>query len=114
MSPVTLAIAGLVALLVLIPTRRLQLKGWSRDGLVAYFGAVWLLGVAVAAITVPARYLVPVLLVAYLAPFVTWRQGLDRARGRPARPGPPPPTRVRNVTPPDPPDSSDPPDPDRR
>lgn len=106
MSPLTLAIAGLVALLVLIPTRRLQLKGWSRDALVTYFGAVWLLGVAVAAISAPARLLVPVLLVAYLAPFVTWRQGLDRVRGRPASPPPPPPPRVKNVTPPDPPDTN--------
>ena len=106
-----LAIGGTVALLVLIPTRRLQLRGWSQDALVAYFAVVWLLGVAVAVIEIPARLLVPVLLIAYLAPFVTWREGLDRLRGAGTSPSArrtqPPPGRpgVRNVTPPDAPDT---------
>lgn len=107
-SEITLAIAALVAFLVLIPTRRLQLNGWSRDALTTYFVAVWLLGVVVAVLPAPTRFLVPILLIAYLAPFVTIRAGLDRLLGRPA-PRPPvepeqPP--VKNVTPPDPPGSS--------
>jgi hypothetical protein len=108
MSPLALALAGVVALVVLIPTRRLRLRGWSRDAVTTYFGLVWLLGVVVATIPAPARLLVPVLLVAYLAPFVTWREGLDRLRGGP---GPAPRTRGRppakNVTPPDPPGDRD-------
>ena len=105
MSPLTLAVGGAVALIVLIPPRRLQLRGWSGNALAAYFAGVWLLGMAVAVIEIPARFLVPVLLVAYLAPFVTWREGLGRLRGGPLG-GPrstPPPARpnVRNVTPPD-------------
>lgn len=82
MSPTTLALVGLVALLVLIPTRRLQLAGWRRESLTTYFVAVWLLGAAVAAMPSPARFLIPLLLVAYLAPFVTLRDGLDRLLGR--------------------------------
>lgn len=110
MSPTTLALVGLVALLVLIPTRRLQLAGWRRESLATYFVAVWLLGAAVAAMPSPARFLIPLLLVAYLAPFVTLRDGLDRLLGRPrvdrGGPGPtdgpsadrPP---MKDVTPPD-------------
>ncbi|HEX5589634.1 MAG TPA: hypothetical protein VFX65_05035 [Candidatus Limnocylindrales bacterium] len=83
MSPTTIALVGLVALLVLIPTRRLYLAGWRRESLTAYFLAVWLLGAAVAVLRAPATFLVPILLVAYLAPFVTLRDGLDRLFGRP-------------------------------
>jgi hypothetical protein len=83
MSPTTIALVGLVALLVLIPTRRLQLAGWRWESLTTYFLAVWLLGAVVAAIPAPARFLIPLLLVAYLAPFVTLRDGLDRLLGRP-------------------------------
>jgi hypothetical protein len=83
MSPTTLALVGLVALLVLIPTRRLQLAGWRRESLTTYYLAVWLLGAVVAAMPAPARFLIPLLLVAYLAPFVTLRDGLDRLLGRP-------------------------------
>jgi hypothetical protein len=88
MSPTTIALAGLVALLVLIPTRRLQLAGWQRESLTAYFLTVWLLGAAVAAMPAPAKFLIPLLLVTYLAPFVTLRDGLDRLLGRPRSGGP--------------------------
>ena len=104
-SPVTLVIAVVVGLVVLIPTRRLQLAGWNRDGLWTYFASVWLLGVVVAVLPAPARLLVPILLVAYLAPFLSVRAGLERLFGRP---GPPPPVEpepekppIKNVTPPE-------------
>ncbi len=83
MSPTSIALVGLVAILVLLPTRRLQLAGWRRESLATYFLAVWLLGAVVAAMPSPARFLIPLLLVAYLAPFVTLRDGLDRIVGRP-------------------------------
>ncbi|MEO7664100.1 MAG: hypothetical protein ABIV26_03175 [Candidatus Limnocylindrales bacterium] len=87
MSPVTIALAGFVAMLVLLPTRRLYLAGWRRDALAAYFGVVWALGIVVAVVPVPARFLLPVVLIAYLAPFVTLREGIDRLFGRPPRSG---------------------------
>lgn len=98
---VSLAIAFAVALVVLIPTRRLRLAGWSRAALTAYFLAVWLLGFAVAVVPAPARFLVPVLLVAYLAPFVTIRAGIDRLLGsrHPTPPPGPPRPPMKNVTP---------------
>jgi hypothetical protein len=110
-GPASLALSGLIALLVLLPTRRLQLAGWSARSLAAYYLAVWLLAVVVAVVPVPARFLVPFLLVAYLAPFVTLRDGLDRLMGRPPRSGTtrvePPPSAgggdrpIKDVTPPD-------------
>ena len=87
MSPTTLLLVLLVALLVLIPTRRLQLAGWSRQNLTLYFLVMWALGALVAALPAPARFLIPILLVAYLAPFVTLREGLDRLMSRPPRSG---------------------------
>jgi hypothetical protein len=86
MSPGTILLVGLVALLVLIPTRRLQLAGWRRESLALYFLGMWLLGAVVAALPAPARFLIPILLVAYLAPFVTLREGIDRLLGRRPRP----------------------------
>ncbi len=101
MSPTTIALVGLVALLVLIPTRRLQLAGWRRQSLTTYFLAVWLLGVLVAAVPSPARFLVPLLIVAYLAPFVTLRDGLGRLLGRPRGDSTADRTPMKDVTPPD-------------
>lgn len=105
MAPTTIALVGLVALLVLIPTRRLYLAGWRRESLTAYFLAVWLLGAAVAVLRAPATFLVPILLVAYLAPFVAGPDAVRRlvARGRGggsggADGGQRP---MKNVTPPD-------------
>ena len=40
------------------------------------------LGLLVAEVRGPARYLVPILVLAYIAPFITVRQGLDRIRTR--------------------------------
>jgi hypothetical protein len=106
MSPTAVLLVGLVALLVLIPTRRLQVAGWKRESLTAYYVAVWLLGAVVAVMPGPARFLVPILLVAYLVPFVTLRDGIDRLLGRPPSPGhpvdgPAEPRPMKDVTPPD-------------
>ena len=105
MSPTTILLVGLVALLVLIPTRRLHMAGWKRESLTAYFLVVWLLGAAVAVMRAPATFLVPILIVAYLAPFVTLRDGIDRLLGRPRGPGPvdgpSEPRSMKDVTPPE-------------
>lgn len=84
-NPVLLALVGLLFLLLLAPTRRLQLAGWSSRALAAYLGSMLLLGLLVAELRGPARFLVPILVIGYLAPFVTLRSGLDRLRGRGTR-----------------------------
>src|SRR3990172_9607568 len=83
MSWTTILLAGLVALLVLIPTRRLQLAGWKRESLTTYYLAVWLLRSVVAAMPAPARFLLPFLIVAHIPPFLTGRAGIHRVLGRP-------------------------------
>lgn len=96
MTPALIAIVLVTALLVLVPTRRLYLAGWSPTVVAGYFLATWAVAVAVAWAPGRTRFLVPILLVAYLAPFVTLRPGIDRLLGRPPRG-----TEPRNVTPPD-------------
>lgn len=104
LSPGFLALGLLLALLVMLPTRRLYLARWPASWLATYYVGVLLLGLLVAELRGPARFLVPVLVVAYLAPFVTVRDGLARLLGGPPRRPPdapshrPPP---KNVTPPD-------------
>jgi ABC-type xylose transport system permease subunit len=98
-----------VALLVLLPTRRLFLAGWSSPALTAYFLIVVALALFVAELRGPARYLIPILVVAYVAPFVTARDGIarlhERIGGGPdaavRRPRSDPSRSARNVTPPD-------------
>lgn len=96
----TLVLVAAIALLVLLPTRRLYLAGWSEGALAAYFLALIAFGLLVAELRGPARYLVPILVVAYVAPFVTFRAGVARIVGRPpspvVRPGP-----IRRVGPSD-------------
>jgi hypothetical protein len=78
-----LAVLGVVlALLVLIPTRRLYLAGWRGLPLWGYFAVLVCFGLLVAELRAPARFLVPLLVIAYLAPFVTGRAGFDRLLGR--------------------------------
>jgi hypothetical protein len=99
-----------VGLLVLIPARRLQLAGLSSRTIAALALTLWVLAMFVAIRPGAARVLVPILLVAYLAPFVAAPDRLGRVLGRGGRGGrgrggrdsgeagrPP----VKNVTPPD-------------
>jgi hypothetical protein len=103
--PQALAVLAIVlAALVLIPTRRLYLAGWRGPALWAYFVIVVGLGLLIAELRAPARFLVPILVVAYLAPFVTARAGIDRLLGRGGPGGSVGGGRgdePRNVTPPD-------------
>lgn len=90
-----LGLVGIVALLLLIPTRRLFLAGWSQRALILYFVAMLGLGILVAELRGPARFLVPILIIGYLAPFVVASDGMARLLGRqPRRPV------VKDVTPP--------------
>lgn len=80
-NPALLALFLVLALLALIPTRRLHLAGWSGRAVLAYY--LGLLVVAFAAVELRglARFLVPILIVAYLAPFVTVDGGLGGLLG---------------------------------
>ncbi len=74
----TVLLIAAIALLVLVPTRRLFVAGWSEGALATYFIAMVALGLLVAELRGPARYLVPILVLAYVAPFVTFRAGMSR------------------------------------
>jgi len=80
-GPTTIALSLLLALLVLVPTRRLALAGSRRETLAAYFLGVWLLSVF-AVVAGGPRVLLAVVLVAYVAPFVTVGAGFDALRRR--------------------------------
>jgi hypothetical protein len=80
-SPAILALAGLLFLLFLIPTRRLQLAGWPARALGSYLGGMLLLGLVAAELRGPTRFLVPILVIGYVAPFVTLRSGIERLLG---------------------------------
>jgi hypothetical protein len=95
MSPLLLVIVVVAALIAMIPVWRLRVAGWPRRWLVV----AWLLyavGIFVA-VRAPAasRFLLPILVLAYVAPFVAGPERLTRVlrgRGEPPRP-------IVNVTP---------------
>ena len=91
MGPTTIALALLLALLVLVPTRRLAIAGAQRETLAAYFLGVWLLSVL--AVVVGPRVLLAVVLVAYVIPFVTLGPGIEAVRRRFTQPP------IKDVTP---------------
>lgn len=99
-APWLIALALVVGLLVLIPARRLRIAGFSSRTIGLYALGVWGLAMLVAIRPVGGRVVVPILLVAYLAPFVgapdQVRRFVDRGR-RPPPAGRPP---LKDVTPP--------------
>ena len=101
MAPPWLLALGLVlGLLVLLPARRLQLAGLSPRTIGLLAVTLWALAMLVAVSRGGARVLVPILLLAYLAPFVAAPDRLGRVLrrgGRPPDERPP----MKNVTPPD-------------
>lgn len=100
-APWLIAVALVIALLVMIPARRLQLAGVAPRWIGLYALALWLLGMLLAVRPVGARVLVPFLIVAYIAPFVTAPDRVARLLSRGRRPpsdGRPP---MKDVTPPD-------------
>jgi hypothetical protein len=98
-TPWLLALALVIGLLVLIPSRRLQLSGVSARMIGLYALAVWIVAMTIAVRPAGARILVPFLLVAYLAPFVAAPDQVRRVLRRGGRPpGDAPP--IKNVTPP--------------
>ena len=107
-APWLLALGLALALIVLIPAKRLQLAGLSGRVTGAYAIALWLLGMVIAIRPIGIRFLLPILLIAYLAPFVAGPERLSRiVQRRPGRGGgpgatsEPPKPPIKNVTPPD-------------
>ena len=100
--PALLAVGLVIGLLVLLPARRLQLGGFASRSIGLYALCLWLLGFALAIRPGATRFLIPILLIAYLAPFVVAPERLARIvrRGR-VGPGDPPKPPIKNVTPPD-------------
>jgi hypothetical protein len=95
MSPLLLLVLLVAALLALIPVWRLRIAAW-RPGWLLTAWLVYTLGIIlVLRVPGPARFLVPILVLAYVAPFVAGPERLTRLFG--TRPGPP--RRVIDVTP---------------
>jgi len=90
-SPALLALGLVLGLLILLPARRLQLAGFSSRAVGTVAAILWFLALTVAAVRGPTRILVPVLLIAYLLPFVASPDQLGRivrrggTRGRPMK-----------------------------
>ncbi len=82
--PGILLVALLIALIVLVPARRLQLAGVSSRTIGLYAFGLWGLATLVAIRPGATRILIPILLVAYLAPFVAAPDAVARflRRGR--------------------------------
>ncbi len=99
LSPAILALGLALALIVLLPARRLQLAGLTARSIGLYALALWLLGAIVAIRPGSTRLLIPILLIAYLAPFVAAPDRIARVLRRGGRHDPPPPP-IKNVTPP--------------
>lgn len=97
--PWLLALALVVGLLVLIPARRLQLADLAPRTIGLYALVLWVLAMAIAVRPVGARILVPILLIAYLAPFVAAPDQVHRILRRRRPPDDRPP--IKDVTPPD-------------
>jgi hypothetical protein len=103
--PWLLALGLVLGLLVLFPARRLQLAGLSAQPIALYALAIWLMGFLLAIRPVGARFLIPILLLAYVAPFVAAPERVGRflRRGQPRDPPRPP---IKDVTPRDDPPAS--------
>jgi hypothetical protein len=111
-APALLLVGLVLGLIILLPARRLQLAGFRARTIGIYAACLWLLAFFLAVRPFAARFLVPILLIAYLAPFVVAPGRLSGivSRGRGRGPGDgggsgptgdPPTPQIKNVTPPD-------------
>jgi hypothetical protein len=105
--PLLIALGLILGLIILLPARRLQLAGFRSRAIGLYAVCLWALAFFLAVRPVAARFLIPILLIAYLAPFVAAPGRLSRivargrGRGEPGATGEPPKPPIKNVTPPD-------------
>ena len=86
-----LLVAAIFAL-VLIPTRRLFTAGWSSRPLAVYLAGLLGLALLIALTRGRVGFLLPILVLAYIAPFITARRGVRTIRDRVA-------ASIKNVTP---------------
>jgi hypothetical protein len=100
-SPALLAIGFVLALVVLLPARRLHLAGVSGRVIALYAVCVWALGFFLAVRPVAARFLIPILIIAWVAPFIAAPERVARLTKRIRGPRDEPPRPIKNVTPPD-------------
>jgi hypothetical protein len=99
-NPALIALFLVATLVALLPVWRLRIAGWSRGALVTAW-LLYALGIFLAVrFAGPMRFLVPILVVAYVAPFIAGPERLARVLGRRTPAGPPP---IKNVTPSAPP-----------
>jgi len=97
LSPYLLGLGLVIGLLVLLPARRVQLAGWSARSIGTYALVLWL-GTMLVGLVPGARILVPILLVAFIAPFVAGPGRMRQVLRRGDREDQPP---MKDVTPPD-------------
>jgi hypothetical protein len=105
-APALLILGLALAFVVLLPARRLQLAGFAGRSIALYALILWALAFLLAIRPAATRFLIPILLIAFIAPFVVAPARLARivrrghatggAGGDPERPP------IRNVTPPGP------------
>src|SRR5918995_3699562 len=101
--PWLLALGLVLGLLVLIPARRLQLAGFAPRTIGVLALSLWALAMLVAIRPGATRVMIPILLVAYLAPFVAAPDRLGRILQRGGGSGGPSDGSgrpMKNVTPP--------------
>jgi hypothetical protein len=70
LGPEFLLVALLVALIALVPTRRLQQLGWPTSWLRTYWVVLFVCGLILGEVPSSARLLVPGLLIAGVLPYV--------------------------------------------
>jgi hypothetical protein len=97
--PWLLALGLVLGLLVLVPAGRLRAAGMSRGTVGLYALVLWALAMVMAIRPGATRVLVPVLILAYVAPLLVAPDVIARVlrRGAPER------RPMKDVTPPDPP-----------
>jgi hypothetical protein len=82
--PLEIVIVVLIvaAVVVAVPVRRLVLDGYSGGAILAYVALLGLLAAGVTEARTLGRFVLPILGLAYIAPFITVGGGLDRLLGR--------------------------------
>jgi hypothetical protein len=95
MTPLLLVMLLLAALVALIPVWRLRIAGWRPRWLIAAWLGYALTIFLLVRFPGPTRFLLPILVLAYVAPFVAGPERLTRLFGR----SPDEPRPIINVTP---------------
>jgi len=81
MSPALMLSFLVVGLLALLPVWRLRIAGWPPRWLFAAWVIITVMGLLVVRLPGPARFLLPMLVLAYVAPFVAGPERVTRVLG---------------------------------